>query len=72
MRRLGYEGGYDAVRSSARKWQREHLAMTADADVPLSFASGEAYQFDRSHEIVVLKGVATTGKVAHVRSATAG
>jgi predicted transcriptional regulator len=40
---LGYEGGYDAVRSSARKWQREHLAITADAYVPLSLAPGEAY-----------------------------
>jgi transposase len=67
LRRLGYEGGYDAVRRYARKWQREHLAMTADAYVPLSFAPGEAYQFDWSHEIVVLNGVTTTIKVAHVR-----
>jgi len=67
LRRLGYEGGYDAVRRYARKWQREHLAITAEAYVPLSFAPGEAYQFDWSHEIVVLNGVATTVKVAHVR-----
>src|SRR5271166_1011050 len=67
LRRLGYAGGYDAVRRYARKWQREHLAMTADAYVPLSFAPGEAYQFDWSHEIVVLNGATTTVKVAHVR-----
>ena len=42
-------------------------AITADADVPLSFAPGEAYQFDWSHEIVVLNGATTTVKVAHVR-----
>jgi transposase len=35
--------------------------------VPLSFAPGEAYQFDWSHEIVVLNGVTTTVKGAHVR-----
>jgi transposase len=35
--------------------------------VPLSFAPGEAYQFDWSHEIVLLSGVTTTVKVAHVR-----
>jgi hypothetical protein len=35
--------------------------------VPLSFAPGEAYQFDWSHEVVVLGGVTTTVKVAHVR-----
>ena len=35
--------------------------------VPLTFAPGEAYQFDWSHEIVVMDGVTTTVKVAHVR-----
>jgi hypothetical protein len=35
--------------------------------VPLSFAPGEAYQFDRSHEVVVIDGVTATVKVAHVR-----
>ncbi len=35
--------------------------------MPLSFAPGEAYQFDWSHEIVVLNGVTMTVKVAHVR-----
>jgi transposase len=35
--------------------------------VPLVFAAGEAYQFDWSHEIVVMGGVTTTVKVAHVR-----
>jgi hypothetical protein len=32
--------------------------------VPLAFAPGEAYQFDWSHEVVVLNG---TMKVAHMR-----
>ena len=35
--------------------------------MPLSFAPGEAYQFDWSHEIVVMDGVTVTVKVAHVR-----
>jgi hypothetical protein len=35
--------------------------------VPLSFAPGEAYQFDWSHEVVVMNGTAVTVKVAHVR-----
>ena len=35
--------------------------------MPLSFAPGEAYQFDWSHEIVVMDGVTMTVKVAHVR-----
>ncbi len=67
LRALGYEGGYDAVRRYARSWTREHASETASAFVPLSFAPGEAYQFDWSHEIVLLGGVTTAVKVAHVR-----
>jgi transposase len=67
LRALGYEGGYDAVRRYAKTWAREHASQTASAYVPLSFAPGEAYQFDWSHEIVVLSGVTVTLKVAHVR-----
>ena len=67
LRGLGYPGGYDAVRRHARRWQREEAGRTAKAFVPLSFDPGEAYQFDWSHEVVVIGGVTTTVKVAHVR-----
>jgi transposase len=67
LRGLGYEGGYDAVRRYAAGWQRERTATTAAAFVPLSFAPGEAYQFDWSHEVVLIAGVTVTVKVAHVR-----
>ena len=67
LRALGYEGGYDAVRRYARRWSREHASQTAAAFVPLWFAPGEAYQFDWSHEIVVINGTTVTVKVAHVR-----
>jgi transposase len=67
LRGLGYAGSYDAVRRYARIWRAARGVATAQAFVPLSFAPGEAYQFDWSHEIVVLGGVTTTVKVAHVR-----
>jgi transposase len=67
LRSRGYDGGYDAVRRYARQWSKIHGATTATAYVPLSFAPGEAYQFNWSHEIVVLSGVTATVKVAHVR-----
>ena len=35
--------------------------------MPLTFAPGEAYQFDWSHEVVVLNGVTMTVKAAHMR-----
>jgi transposase len=67
LRALGYEGGYDAVRRYASAWAKSNASATASAFVPLTFAPGEAYQFDWSHEIVVLDGVTTIVKVAHVR-----
>jgi len=67
LRSLGYEGGYDTVRRYARAWNRRHAGQTAEAYVPLSFAPGEAYQFDWSHEVVLMSGVTVTVKVAHVR-----
>jgi transposase len=67
LRGRGYGGGYDAVRRYARRWAKERGESTAAAYVPLSFAPGEAFQFDWSHEVVVLNGVTVTVKVAHVR-----
>jgi transposase len=55
-----------------RAWRVAHGAATAAASVPLSFAPGETYQFDWSHEIVVLGGVTTTLKLAHVRLCHSG
>jgi transposase len=67
LRTLGYEGSYAAVRRYAIAWREKRASTTADAYVPLSFAPGEAYQFDWSHEIALIDGVTTTLKVAHVR-----
>ena len=51
----------------AQAWEKARGSAAAEAYVPLIFAPGEAYQFDWSHEIVVLNGVTVTVKVAHVR-----
>lgn len=71
LKDAGYTGGYDAVRRHARQWKRTNVQVAAGepvaAFIPLWFAPGEAYQFDWSHEIVVLGGVTTTVKVAHIR-----
>jgi transposase len=67
LRGLGYQGGYDAVRRYARSWYREHTATSTVAFVPLSFAPGEAYQFDWSHEVVLINGTTVIVKVAHLR-----
>jgi transposase len=67
LRGRGYAGGYDAVRRYARRWSKARGQSMAAAYVPLSFAPGEAYQFDWSHEVVLLSGVTVIVKVAHVR-----
>jgi transposase len=66
LRGLGYDGSYDAVRRYAIGWRKERGAALAQAYVPLAFAPGEAYQFDWSHETVVLNGATVTMKVAHM------
>ena len=67
LRAEGYEGSYDAVRRYAKAWKHRRNASVSEAYVPLVFAPGEAYQFDCSHEIVVIDGVTRTAKVAHLR-----
>jgi len=67
LRGVGYEGGYDAVRRYARVWQRDRAATSVGAFIPLSFAPGAAYQFDWSHEVVLINGTTVTVTVAHIR-----
>ena len=67
LRDRGYQGGYDAVRRYCQLWSRAEGKRTAEAYVPLVFAPGEAYQFDWSHEIVLIDGVTVKVKVAHLR-----
>ena len=67
LRLSGYSGSYDAVRRYGRAWERRQSIKQAEAYVPLAFAAGEAYQFDWSHECVVIDGVTTMAKIAHIR-----
>ncbi len=46
LRDVGFDGGYDAVRRYAKSSRKAHGAAAAQAYVPLTFAPGEAYQFD--------------------------
>jgi transposase len=66
LRLEGYAGAVDAVRRHMREFERRRHPI-ATAFIPQSFAAGEAYQFDWSHEHVELDGVEQVVKVAHVR-----
>jgi transposase len=67
LRGLGYSGSYDSVRRYAKLHEEARGAASAEAFIPLSFAPGEAYQFDWSHEVVLINGTTVAVKVAHVR-----
>jgi transposase len=65
LRLEGYSGVVDGVRRHMRAFERRQ--RSAEAFIPQSFAPGEAYQFDFSHERVELGGVDQVVKVAHLR-----
>jgi transposase len=70
LRQDGYGGSYDAVRRYAGAWserRRRSGGGSVEAFVPLSFAPGDAYQFDWSHEDVEIAGKPLRVKVAHLR-----
>jgi transposase len=69
LRLAGYAGAADSVARYVRGWREAKHSQPKDVFVPLSFAPGEAYQFDWSHEQAEIDGVVQTIKVAHFRLA---
>lgn len=67
LQREGFAGGYDSVRRFVQKWRTADGAREIKAFIPLSFAPGEAFQFDWSYEPVELGGVNVRVKVAQFR-----
>jgi transposase len=63
----GYQGSYDSVQRFTKKWKARQGKAISGAFIPLSFSPGDAYQFDWSHELVILGGVVQSVKVAHFR-----
>ncbi|MFZ5502227.1 MAG: IS21 family transposase, partial [Pseudomonadota bacterium] len=68
---LGYDGSYDRVTAFARRWRREQqeLAKTAGRGtfIPLTFAPGEAFQFDWSEDWAMIAGERTKLQIAHFK-----
>ena len=67
LRGRGYDGAHDSVHRFVKAWRDERARVPAQAFVPLSFAPGEAYQFDWSHETITLQGLPLTIKAAHMK-----
>jgi len=68
---LGYAGSYDRVAAFARNWRRQQQEaarlVTRGTYVPLSFAPGEAFQFDWSEDWAMINGQNTKLQVAHFK-----
>src|SRR6202167_6128862 len=67
LRGRGYDGAHDSVHRFTKAWRAERARAPWHAFVPLSFAPGEAYQFDWSHETITLRGLPLTIKAAHMK-----
>jgi hypothetical protein len=58
LRGRGYDGAHDSVHRFVKEWREERARVPAQAFVPMSFAPGEAYRFDWSHETITSAGFA--------------
>ena len=67
LRGRGYDGAHDSVHRFVKEWREERARIPAQAFVPMSFAPGEAYQFDWSHETITLQGLPLMVKAAHMK-----
>ena len=67
LRGRGYDGAHDSVHRFVKAWRDERARVPVHAYVPMSFAPGEAYQFDWSHETITLQGLPLTVKAAHMK-----
>lgn len=68
---LGFDGSYNRVAAFAREWradrQRELQTSGRGTFVPLSFAPGEAFQFDWSEDWAIIGNERTKLQVAHTK-----
>ena len=67
LRGRGYDGAHDSVHRFVKTWRDERVRVPVHAYVPMSFAPGEAYQFDWSHETITLQNLPLTVKAAHMK-----
>jgi len=67
LRGQGYDGAHDSVHRFVKTWRAERARVPAKAYVPMTFAPGEAYQFDWSHESISFQGLPVMVKAAHMR-----
>ena len=63
----GYDGAHDSMHRFAKAWCSDPSPCSGACFVPMSFAPGEAYQFDWSHETITFQGLPLMVKAAHMK-----
>ena len=61
--KIHYDGAHDSVHRFVKSWRDERARVPVHAYVPMSFAPGEAYQFDWSQRDDHPPGSAADGMV---------
>ena len=67
IRAQGYAGSYNRVCAFIKRWRTEESSKPGPAYVPLTFALGEAFQFDWSTEYAFIGGLRRKLDVAHTK-----
>jgi len=67
IRAQGYRGSYNRVCAFVRSWRADAAGGPGTAYVPLSFALGEAFQFDWSTEYAFVGGLRRKLELAHTK-----
>lgn len=63
----GYKGHYNTVRNFVNRFREDLPSFSSSVFIPQKFCSGEAFQFDWSHEKVRLDGEVVPVRIAHFR-----
>lgn len=67
LKKQGFAGDYSRVTAFIRTWREDQGKVRRDVYVPLTFAAGEAMQFDWSVETAELGGQVVRLKVAQIK-----
>lgn len=67
LQQSGYSGSYESVNLRVREFRRTREARGKQVFIPLSFDSGDAFQFDWGTEEIELAGVITRVKAARIK-----
>lgn len=67
LEKEGYEGSYQTVQKYVQNWKKNISTGVSGVYIPLEFDAADAYQFDWSHERVIINGISYKLMIAHFK-----